>query len=96
MHFWENNLNADGSVNIPEALRPPIWEDAKLLYQRKNNRKGESLCNSYLRSIGFSTITSKKQMDQILKSVIEDYDDKMVIECENNASVWRNVKILRI
>ena len=40
--------------------------------------------HSYLRSIGFSTITSKKQMDQILKSVIEDYDDKMVIECENN------------
>jgi hypothetical protein len=40
--------------------------------------------HSYMRSIGFSSVTSKKQMDQILKSVIEDYDDKMVIECEDN------------
>lgn len=40
--------------------------------------------HSYLRSIGFSSITSKKQVDQILKSVIEDYDDKLVVECEDN------------
>lgn len=40
--------------------------------------------HSYMKSIGFSSITSKKQMDEILKSVIEDYDDKLVIECEGN------------
>ena len=34
--------------------------------------------HSYLKAIGFSDITDKKKLDQILKEVIHTYDEKIV------------------
>ena len=36
--------------------------------------------HSYLKAIGFSDITDKKKLDQILKEVIHTYDEKIVVE----------------
>lgn len=36
--------------------------------------------HSYLKSIGFSGIEDKKQLDAVLKDVIENYDEKIVVE----------------
>ena len=36
--------------------------------------------HSYLKAIGFSDITDKKELDAILKKVIQMYDEKIVIE----------------
>ena len=36
--------------------------------------------HSYLKAIGFSDITDKKELDAILKEVIQMYDEKIVIE----------------
>lgn len=36
--------------------------------------------HSYLKAIGFSDITDKKKLDQILKEVIYTYDEKIVVE----------------
>lgn len=36
--------------------------------------------HSYLKSIGFSGIEDKKQLDAVLKEVIEHYDEKIVVE----------------
>lgn len=36
--------------------------------------------HSYLRSIGFSNVTSKAEMDKIIKDVIENYDEKTMVE----------------
>jgi hypothetical protein len=36
--------------------------------------------HSYLKSIGFSNIKNKKELDEILKEVIENYDEKTVVE----------------
>lgn len=39
--------------------------------------------HSYLRAIGFSDI-SKKEMKEIIKDIIQNYDEKMIVEEENN------------
>lgn len=39
--------------------------------------------HSYLRAIGFSDI-SKKEMTKIIKDIIQNYDEKMIVEEENN------------
>ena len=39
--------------------------------------------HSYLKSVGFSTIDTKRKLDEILNMVIYDYDEKTVIECDN-------------
>lgn len=39
--------------------------------------------NSYLQSIGFSSIKKKKDLDAILAEVISDYDDKIVVESDD-------------
>ena len=39
--------------------------------------------HSYLRAIGFSDI-SKKEMTEIIKDIIQNYDEKMIVEEENN------------
>lgn len=40
--------------------------------------------HSYLKSIGFSTVETKKELDFVLKDVIENYDEKLVIENDEN------------
>lgn len=40
--------------------------------------------HSYLKSIGFSDIKSKKELDEILEEVIHNYDEKIVIENGEN------------
>ena len=39
--------------------------------------------HSYLKSIGFSEIEDKKQLDAILNDVIQTYDEKIVVEDRN-------------
>lgn len=39
--------------------------------------------HSYLKSVGFSALDTKRKLDEILNMVIYDYDEKTVIECEN-------------
>lgn len=39
--------------------------------------------HSYLRAIGFSDI-SKKEMSQIVKDIVQNYDEKMIVDEENN------------
>jgi len=39
--------------------------------------------HSYLKSIGFSDIKTKKAMNQILAEVISDYDEKIVVESDD-------------
>lgn len=39
--------------------------------------------HSYLKSIGFSDIEDKKQLDAVIKDVIENYDEKIVVEDRN-------------
>lgn len=36
--------------------------------------------HSYLKGIGFSSIKSKKDLDKILQDVVENYDEKLVVE----------------
>ena len=36
--------------------------------------------HSYLKAIGFSDIAGKKDLDAILQDVIENYDEKTVVE----------------
>lgn len=38
--------------------------------------------HSYLKSIGFSKIEKKREIDKLLKEVVDDYDEKIVIESE--------------
>lgn len=40
--------------------------------------------HSYLKSIGFSTVETKKELDLVLKDVIENYDEKLVVENGDN------------
>jgi hypothetical protein len=40
--------------------------------------------HSYLRSIGFSRIKTKKELDWILNDVLENYDEKIVVENGDN------------
>ena len=40
--------------------------------------------HSYLKSIGFSDISGKKELDGILKDVIQNYDEKIVVEDREN------------
>ena len=35
--------------------------------------------HSYLKAIGFSDITEKKELDTILQDVIQNYDEKTVV-----------------
>ena len=39
--------------------------------------------HSYLKAVGFSNIKAKKEMDKILAEVINDYDEKLVVENDN-------------
>ena len=39
--------------------------------------------HSYLKSIGFSNIEKKKDIDKLLKEVVDDYDEKIVVENES-------------
>lgn len=39
--------------------------------------------HSYMKSIGFSNIKNKKELDEILKEVIDNYDEKTVVEDRN-------------
>ena len=39
--------------------------------------------HSYLKSIGFSEIGGKKEVDKILKDVVNNYDEKVVVEGVN-------------
>lgn len=39
--------------------------------------------HSYLKSVGFSAIDSKKKLDEILNMVLYDYDEKTIVEGEN-------------
>ena len=36
--------------------------------------------HSYLRSIGFSKITKRKEMQELIRDVIDSYDEKYVVE----------------
>ena len=40
--------------------------------------------HSYLKSIGFSEIGGKKEVDKILKDVVNNYDEKVVVEDRPN------------
>ncbi len=40
--------------------------------------------HSYLKAIGFSDITEKKELDTILQDVIQNYDEKTVVEDRSN------------
>ena len=40
--------------------------------------------HSYLKSIGFSKIEKKKDIDRLLNEVVADYDEKIVVENESN------------
>ena len=47
--------------------------------------------HSYLKSIGFSGINGKKEVDRILKDVILHYDEKTVIEDRKKSYVRGNL-----
>lgn len=52
--------------------------------------------HSYLKAIGFSDITDKKKLDQILKEVIHTYDEKIVVEDGKHhlfAELSKNVRL---
>ena len=63
--FLENNLNADGSVNIPKALQPYMGGMTKRLRKRHARKRNAGffrevfLCHSYLKTVGFSQIQKK-------------------------------------
>ena len=40
--------------------------------------------HSYLKAIGFSDIAEKKELDAILQDVIQNYDEKTVVEDRSN------------
>ena len=42
--------------------------------------QGGVLMHSYLRAVGFSKITKRSSIRQIITDVVETYDDKIVIE----------------
>ena len=50
--------------------------------------------HSYLKSIGFSGINGKKEVDRILSDVILHYDEKTVVEDRKKTSVCGNLKNL--
>ena len=54
--FLENNLQADGSVKIPEALRPYMGGNAVI-----EPKKIRSNMHQYLKAIGFGPIKKKSR-----------------------------------
>ena len=40
--------------------------------------------HSYLKAIGFSDVSEKKELDAILQDVIQNYDEKTVVEDRSN------------
>ena len=44
------------------------------------SKTGGVFVHSYLRSIGFSKITKRKEMQELIREVIDSYDEKYVVE----------------
>ena len=44
------------------------------------SKTGGVFVHSYLRSIGFSKITKRKEMQELIHEVIDSYDEKYVVE----------------
>ena len=52
----------------------------RLVPNKKEPFEGGVLMHSYLRAIGFSKITKRSSIRQIIMDVVENYDEKKVVE----------------
>ena len=52
--------------------------------------------HSYLKAIGFSDIAEKRELDTILQDVIQNYDEKTVVEDRSNHLFTELSKIVRL
>ena len=78
--FLENNLNADGSVSIPEALQPYMGGMKRIEKKTRAEGHGGVLLHSFLKAVGFSKVTKREEMKEIILDVIKNYDEKNVVE----------------
>ena len=52
--------------------------------------------HSYLRSIGFSKITKRKEMQELIRDVIDSYDEKYVVENHPDGTFAEFSKIMDV
>ena len=78
--FLENNLQADGSVKIPEALRPYMGGNAVI-----EPKKLRSNMHQYLKAIGFGPIKKKAELKEILEQTRETFTHQMTVSYNEEA-----------